>query len=226
MTFLGLVSAGLAVALKDPIVNVVGWLYLLWRQPFKVGQRIEIEGIIGDVINIGIAEFSILEISGVTGGQSTGRIIHIPNYKVFLLPLANYDQSFAFIWHEIRVTITFESDWKKAKQLLFDLAQKHSHVYDKKTLDNFRQQSKDFMLPELNLSPLVFTSVVDSGVQLAMRFVCEPRSRRGVEEKIWEDLLGAFAQEKHIDLAYPTQRFYNNVEEGKAAAPAAAPQMS
>ena len=118
-TFLGLVSAGIAIALKDPLVNMVGWLFILIRQPFKVGDRIQIGSAAGDVIDIRLFQFSINEIGNwVDADQSTGRIIHIPNGIVFTEPQANYTAGFQYIWHEISVLITFESDWKKAKQIL------------------------------------------------------------------------------------------------------------
>jgi len=86
-TFLGLLSAGLAIALKDPIVNLAGWLFILWRRLFSVGSRIQIGSHAGDVIGTRIFQFTLMEIGGwVDADQSTGRIIHIPNSKVFTEP--------------------------------------------------------------------------------------------------------------------------------------------
>jgi small-conductance mechanosensitive channel len=77
-TFLGIVSAGLAIAMKDPLVNVAGWLFILWRHPFKVGDRIQIGVHAGDVIEISIFQFTIMEIGNwVHADQRTGRIVHI-----------------------------------------------------------------------------------------------------------------------------------------------------
>ena len=91
ITILGLFSAGVALALKDILLNIAGWLYILVRQPFYVGDRIEISGIKGDVIDQNLFKFRVIEIGNwVKAEQSTGRIIHIPNYKVFTDPLANY----------------------------------------------------------------------------------------------------------------------------------------
>ena len=75
------------------------------------------------------------------------------------------------------------------------------------------------------LTPIVWTSVVDIGVNLTIRYVCEPRKRRSSSMVIWEDILRAFAVEEDIDFAYPTTRFYNNVVEGKAGARAAPPAL-
>lgn len=111
-TFLGLISAGIAIALKDPLVNMVAWFFILIRQPFKVGDRIQIGDNSGDVIDIRLFQFSLNEIGNwVDADQSTGRIIHIPNGFVFTEPQANYTAGFQYIWSEIPVLVTFESDW-------------------------------------------------------------------------------------------------------------------
>lgn len=215
VTFLGLLSAGLAVAFKDLLVDLAGWLFLIWKQPFKVGHRIQIEEIIGDVIDIGAFQFSLLELARTRGGYSTGRIVHIPNHKVFSSNLANYDQSFPYIWDEVDVVVTFESDWEKSKKILLEVANKYSHTYDEKSIKIFKKSSEDFMLPALDLSSCVFTTVVDHGVKFALRFVCEPRKRRFIEQQVWEDILYLFSKEPDIDFAYPTQRFYDNKTESK-----------
>jgi small-conductance mechanosensitive channel len=118
-TFIGLMSAGLAIALKDMLSDLAGWVFILWRKPIEVGNRIQIGENSGDVIDVRPFQFTILEIGNwVKADQSTGRIIHIPNGSVFLQPLCNYDMGFKFIWNEIPVMITFDSDWEKAKEIL------------------------------------------------------------------------------------------------------------
>jgi small-conductance mechanosensitive channel len=118
-TFLGLLSAGLAIALRDPVVNLAGWAFILWRRPFEVGDRIQIGTHAGDVIDQRIFQFTLMEIGNWVGAdQSTGRVVHIPNGKVFTEMLANYSKGFQYIWDEIPVLITFESNWEKAKGIL------------------------------------------------------------------------------------------------------------
>jgi hypothetical protein len=96
VTFLGLLSAGIAIALKDPLINIAGWVYILARKPFNVGERIEINNVAGDVIDIRIFQFSILEIGNwVQADQSTGRVLHIPNGVIFN-PAGNTDLANAF----------------------------------------------------------------------------------------------------------------------------------
>ncbi len=228
-TYLGLLSAGVAIALKDPLVNLAGWLFIVWRRPFSVGDRIQIGQTSGDVIDLRIFQFTLLEIGNwVDADQSTGRIIHVPNGQVFLERLANYTKGFAFVWNELPVLVTFESDWRKAKKILQEIADRHTHHLSEDAKQQVRKASEEFMIFYSNLTPIVYTSVKDSGVLLTIRYLCNARRRRGSAEAIWEDILQQFATCGDIDFAYPTQRFYDNRGEGKPgqapawAAPAAA----
>ncbi|GBD91123.1 small-conductance mechanosensitive channel [bacterium BMS3Abin04] len=216
-TYLGLVSAGLAIAFKDLLINMVGWSFILTRQPFKLGDRIQINDIIGDVIDIRLFQFSVIEIGNwVDADQSTGRIIHIPNGIVFNTPQANYTAGFEYIWHEIPVQITFESDWKKAKEILTVIIEKYAQEFTGKADKEVKKAAKKYFIYYKNLTPIVYTTVKDSGIMLTLRFICHARKRRSVEQIVWEDILTRFAEFDNIDLAYPTQRFYNNLTEGKA----------
>lgn len=213
-TFLGLLSAGLAVALKDPITNLFAWAFILWRRPFEVGDRIQIGDVAGDVIDQRIFQFTLMEIGNwVEADQSTGRILHVPNGIVFTTPLANYTKGSDYIWNEIPVLITFESDWEKAKALLREIADRlYAHLAPDME-KSFQAASKRFLLKYGKLTPAVYTSVESSGVLLTIRYLCEPRQRRTTAEELWENILKAFALHDDIELAYPTQRFYNYISE-------------
>jgi len=216
-TFLGLVSAGLAIAMKDPLVNVAGWLFIVWRRPFDVGDRIQIGAHAGDVIDLRVFQFTIMEIGNwVNADQSTGRIVHIPNGKVFVDPQTNYTKGwFDYIWNEISVLVTFESNWKKAKNILQQITTEHSKHLIPLAEQKLKKSSREFIILSPDLDAAVFTSVEDSGVLLTLRYLCEPRHRRDSSQKIWESILDEFEGCDDIDFAYPTQRFYNNTQEGK-----------
>lgn len=217
--YLGLVSAGLAIALQDPLVNLAGWIFISVRKPFVVGDRIEIGQHRGDVIDLRLFQFSLVEIGNwVDADQSTGRIIHVPNGWIFKQATANYTAGFKFIWDEIAVMVTFESDWRRAKALLAEIAGRHAVIKDDEALEEVRRASRKYMIFFQHLTPIVWTSVADSGVVLTMRYICEPRRRRSTATAIWEDVLAAFAAEDAIDFAYPTTRFYHNAAEGKPQA--------
>ena len=215
-TFLGLVSAGIAIALKDPLVNIVAWFFILVRQPFKVGDRVQIGENSGDVIDIRIFQFSLIEIGNwVDADQSTGRVIHIPNGVVFNQPQFNYTTGFVHIWHEIPMLVTFESDWKKAKKILTDIVNKHTMHISEEAEKQIKAAARKYLIFYSKLTPIVYTTIKDSGVLLTMRFLCEPRKRRSTEEIILEEVLEEFNKCDDIDFAYPTTRFYDNLNEGK-----------
>lgn len=209
-TFLGLASAGLAVALHDTIANMAGFFFIEARKPFRVGDRIEIGGRTGDVIDIRLFQFSLVEVGNwVDADQSTGRIIHVPNSMTLKEPLANSHIGFEYIWNEIPVLITFESDWKKAKECLLVIAKENAEYLSQNAQSQIRKAAQKYLIVAGKLTPTVYTSVKDSGVMLTIRYIVDPRQRRGTEQKMWEDILEAFAMEPMIDLAYPTTRFYS-----------------
>ncbi len=214
-TFLGLVSAGLVIAMKDLLIDLAGWLFIIWRRPFDVGDRIQIGSISGDVIDIRVFQFTLLEIGNwVDADQSTGRIIHIPNGRVFSEPQANYMHGLEYIWNEIPVVITFESNWKKAKAILLDIAKERSEHLSEAARDKVRKAAQRYLIFYSKLTPIVYTRVKEHGILLTVRYLSEPRRRRGSEEEIWEDVLTAFADCPDISFAYPTQRFYDQALEG------------
>lgn len=97
-TFFGLASAGIAIALRDLVSNLAGWMFIVWRRPFQVGDRIQLGEFTGDVIDIRLFQFTILEIGNwVAADQSTGRIIHVPNSYVLAKGLANYQSGSEFL---------------------------------------------------------------------------------------------------------------------------------
>ncbi len=208
-TYLGLLSAGLAIALKDPISNSFGWLFIVTRRPFEVGDRIEIDGLAGDVIDIRYFQFSLMEIGKwVDADQSTGRVVHVPNQKVFTEPVANFNKGFSYIWNEIPVTITFESNWRRARELLLEIVVERTAPLSESAREHLRQAARRYLISYEKLTPIVYTKVEASGVVLTMRYLCDPRQRRGTETAIWEGVLDAFALEPDLEFAYPTQRLY------------------
>ena len=217
-TFFGLLSAGLAIALKDPIADLAAWAFIVWARPFEVGDRIQIGAHAGDVIDLRLFQFTLNEIRNwVDADQSTGRIIHINNGRVFSEPLANYDKGFKYIWNEVPVLITRESDWRKAKEILTRIAIKHAEHLTAKAEEDLLAASRQYLINYRKLTPIVYTKVVDSGVLLTMRYLIEPRKRRGTEHAIWEEVLTEFAAHTDVDLAYHTVRSFKHTEEGKAA---------
>lgn len=215
-TLLGLTAAGLVLALKEPVANLAGWLFILVRQPLRVGDRIQVGALAGDVVEIRLMMFTVLEIGNWIGGdQATGRAVHVPNSVVFTQPVANYMQAFRHIWHELEVHITYESDWKRAEEILLGILERHAADPRDEALRHPDERDAIYLRFFRELAPDVWLSVTRTSVRLSMRYLCDPRRRRASERAIWRDVLEAFAAEPRIALAYPTRRFYDNAAEGR-----------
>jgi len=215
-TFFGLLSAGIAIALKDPLANIAGWLFIVWKRPFVPGDRITIRAHTGDVIDQSVFVFTLLEVgTEFAASQSTGRIIHLPNGWLFTDSVINFTRGFPYVWNEIPVLVSFESNWRAAKRIMFDIANEHGNKLTEDAERKLRREAQEFLIFYSKLTPTVYTSVRDSGVELTMRYLVEPRRRRGSEQTIWEAILDGFAVRDDIELAYPTRRIFQNAIEGK-----------
>lgn len=208
-TIIGVASAGVAIALQQVLLNIAGWLFIIIRRPFDIGDRIEIGGVRGDVIDISLFQSSLLEIGNwVDADQSTGRIVHCPNSLVFKEPLFNYTKGFEFIWNEIKVLLTFESNWKKGKEIILNSVAKEQQQLEGVMKEKLKRMSRKYLIHYTKFTPIVYTRVADSGVELTLRYLVGTKERRSSQHRISEEILEAFEKEEGIELAYPTYRIY------------------
>lgn len=208
-TFLGLVSAGIAIALADVLKNLAGWMYILSRRPFRVGDRIEVDGTKGDVVDIRLFRFSLMEVGNwVDADQSTGRLVHVPNGIVFTNQVANYTEGFDFIWQEIPVLVTFESDRARARAIIETAVRGHAPNVEREAGALIRETARTYHIRIGALTPIVYMTVQDSGVLYTARFLVDARRQRNTAQAIWEAILDALDAEPNVDLAYPTVRTY------------------
>jgi small-conductance mechanosensitive channel len=173
----------------------------------------------GDVVDIRPFRFLLLEIGNwVKADQSTGRVIHVPNAMVFKNAVANYDDAFGYIWNELDVVVTMESDWRKAKAGLERILLEHAEKLTPDVTTRIRLSAESMHIKFGKLTPVVWTSVVDNGVSLTMRYLCKPRERRSSASAIWESVLDELGRMPDVDFAYATTRVFDNRTEGKAGA--------
>lgn len=216
ITYLGLLTAGIAIALQDLVINLAGWAFIIWIRPFSVGDRIQMGDHAGDVIDIRLFQFSLLEVGNrVDAEQNTGRLLHLPNGMVFREVFANYTQGFPFIWNEVVILVTFESNWEKARAILVEIINRHAPDVSNEVKRAARNPNNRFVISYGKTTPIVYTEIEASGVQLTMRYLIRPRQRRGSENAIYQEVLRAFAQHWDIDFAYETTREYLHFREGK-----------
>jgi len=208
-TYFGLLSAGIAVALGDLLKNMAGYAYIMTRHPCRIGDRVEIRGIQGDVIDIRMFRFTLMEVGNwVDADQSTGRLVHVPNGAVFVDALVNYTEGFSHIWDEIPVHVTFESDWSRAEELMLEVIAEHAPKVESAARTRIRETAKEYQIKIGALTPIIYLSVGESGVILTARYLVEARRRRTVNSKMWRGILEGFAGETNVDFAYPTVRTY------------------
>jgi small-conductance mechanosensitive channel len=217
-TYLGLLSAGLAIALQDLLANFAGWIFILVRTPFRIGDRIEIGAHVGDVVDIRPFRFMLLEVGKwVHAEQSTGRVVHIPNGWVFKQSVANYEEAFGLIWNEIEVVVTYESDWRAAKSALDKVLTDKVEELTDDDVKLIAKRGEEYHIRVGKLTPVVWVAGADHGVRLTMRYMCRARDRRRSTSEMWSAILDAIDGLDRVDLAYPTTRRFDHSSEGKAA---------
>ncbi len=207
LTYLGIVSAGLVIALNDVLKNVAGWVYILGRHTFEVGDRVEIEGIQGDVVDIRLLRFSVIEIGNwVEADQSTGRLVHIPNGRLFTVPMFNYTTGFSYIWHEVPVSITFESDFDAAEQLVRDVLADHVPDLSAEIRKDLIRTAPEYRIRFQHFTPTTYVTAAPHGIVITARFMIPVRQRRTYDQMIWKPLLRAIRDHPDVHWAYPTTR--------------------
>ena len=195
ITIISFVSAALTLALREMITNWFAGLYIKIKKPFKVEDRIEIDSKKGDVINISDLSFEMLEVGErVYGEQSTGIIVHLPNSIVFSKPIKNYNKAFKYIWNEILVEVPLDADIEKTKDVLYKIINKNEIVkrIPKKMSDQVDDVSLEYRIYYNKLKPIIYTKVVDSHVELYIRYLVHPKKNRNVENEVWLDILEAY----------------------------------
>ena len=197
---IGIFGAGILIVNKEILMNISGWFYVVVRKPFEVGNRIGIMDLYGDVIDIRLMDFTIIETAHPKlGGQSTGRVVHIPNSALLTQPLSNASKEFAFNWNEIRVPVTLNSDWQRALAIIESIA---AEKLERISVDDERlKRSEDLYLIKFNrVRPIVYVEYRGGAILLTIRHLCEPKNRRILTDQIWREILLRFATEKDIHL--------------------------
>lgn len=201
MTLISFVSAALAFALRDFVYNFFAGIYINVKKPFKVEDRVEVDGIMGDVVNVSSLTFDILEVSSKDNGeQSTGIMIHIPNSKVFNGGVKNYTEAFKYIWDEISVKVPIDSDIDNAKSILYDIVRNNEVVkrIPRKMKSELNSAIGEYRIYYNKLDPIVYTSIEDSCVVLTIRYLAHPKKVRNIRSDIYTKVLEAFRNKEIV----------------------------
>ena len=202
ITFISFVGAAATLALKDIVLNFFAGIYIHFYKPFKLEDRIEVDGIIGDIVNINSLSFEVLEVSQKDQGeQSTGIIIRIPNSKIFTDSIKNYTKAFKYIWSEIKIKIKLDADLEKNKEILYAIVNSNDIVkrIPKKMKDALNNAIGDYRIYYNNLEPIIYTKVNEDCIELTIRYLAHPKKSRNIESQIWNEIYES-AKVGNLDL--------------------------
>jgi small-conductance mechanosensitive channel len=176
---LGIIGAGLAIGLQDVVRNFVGGIVILSSNIFEVGDRIELADELGDVMDIGLMNTTVMELRRwVNGDQPTGRITAIPNGKVITGPVHNYTKDHSFLWDEITIHVTYDSNWKSAKDIILEIVRQETARTVAEAEAEIDKIGEKYYLPKNVVEPAVYIVTADSSIAMHIRYVTEVYNRR------------------------------------------------
>ena len=202
MTLISVISAAMTISLREVIINFFSGLYIRIKKPFKVEDRIQINDIKGDVMNISAFNFEVLEISTKEeNGQSTGVVVTFPNSVVFNSPVKNINKGFKYIWNEMKINIKLDSDLVKNKQEIYKIVNNMEII--KNIPKKMEKQISDINTTNRvyfnKYEPTIYTKIVGDHIELSLRYLMHPKKARYVESVIWNKIYLAY-KDKKIDL--------------------------
>jgi len=212
-TGIGVVLAGVAIALQEVILSFFGFFAIRGARGYRIGDWVRIGDSYGEVVDIGLL-VTILEevtpfgVSGHQGGAKTGALIWINNNAIFREKMTNFTRGFPYIWCVLPYTVTFESNWERAEEVLLGIVEGNEEILTTAKLARKRvtEAASTFAIKVDNTAPRVRTWTADSGIELRLRFMAHPRRRRALTDGVNRDVIKAITAAEGIDFAYNTLR--------------------
>lgn len=202
---LGVLGAGVAVALQRVITSFAGYLIILRGNVFTVGDRITIGGVRGDVVALGFMQTTVLEMGQsppeqaaepamwVRGRQYTGRVVRVTNDKIFDSPVYNYTREFPYVWDEIMIPIHHRADRKRAEEILLGAAMERTReVVAEARPCIARLRDNYYVKGEIELEPRVYMTVTDNWLEVSLRFLSPEPGVRVLKDSLYRDILTEF----------------------------------
>ncbi len=216
VTILGFASAGIAIAMKDWFMSVLGWLVIVFGGSIHVGDRIRVDmdgmKYVGDVMDISPLRMTILEditLTAITKNRRAGRIIFVPNNYIFTNMIANYTHSsLKTVWDGVHLTITFDSNHKKAMHLAKEIVKKYSKGYTDITRKQLNKLRTNYSLKNTNVEPRIFSFIEPNGISIDSWYLTNAYATLTLRSVISVEIVEAFNAEDDITIAYPTQKLH------------------
>ena len=191
----GVAGAGIAFALQEVIASVAGWLAISFAHFYNTGDRVQLGGIKGDVIDIGILRTTLMEVGQwVDGDLYNGRVVRIANSFVFKEPVFNYSGEFPFLWDEIKVPVRYGGDVSLAKQILSDVAEEVVGAYTDQVQAAWDHLVRSYLIENAQIQPMVTLVATDNWMEFTLRYVVNFKERRRVKDLLFARILEEFAK--------------------------------
>lgn len=189
---IGLMSAGVAFALQEVLLSIAGWVAIFTANLYKPGDRIEMGGVKGDVIDIGVTKTTLMEIGEwISGDNYSGRIVQVSNGNVFKGPVHNYSTDFPFVWDEITLPFTYDSDIRLAQQLLLDIANDYLAEYIQYAKEHWGRMTRKYLIEDISVEPTLTVKLTDNWIEVTMRYVVDYQKRRSTKHEMDLQILEA-----------------------------------
>jgi len=227
VTILGFASAGIAIAMKDWFMSIMGWFVIVLGGAVHVGDRVKFvrNGMqyVGDIIDISMLRMTIQEDITLTTymvNRRAGRIIFVPNNFIFTDMVANYTHAgLKTVWDGIDFTITFDSNAKRAAQIAKEVAKKYSKGYTDITRKQLNKLRSQYSVKNTNVEPRIYTFIEPNGVRISVWYHNNAYATLTLRSTISMEILERIQAEDSINMAYPTQSIYLNQDVRKPQKP-------
>ena len=204
-TFFGLIGAGLAIALREPLLSVAGRVAIFAGRIYDAGDRVQIGQSSGDVIDVGFFYTRIMEIGNWIGGdQYSGRILQFPNAQIFGAGVFNYTRDFQYIWDEIPFNITYESNLEAASSIMLEAGNHYTREFLSGAEQQVKRMQQYFLVADVELKPQVFIKVTTNWLGLTMRYIVDPKKRRVASTFLYKSIFEQIQSRDDIEIGTDT----------------------
>jgi small-conductance mechanosensitive channel len=186
----GVAGAGIAFALQEVIASVAGWVAISLGHFYQIGDRVQLGGTMGDVIDIGVLRTTLMECGNwVNADLYNGRIVRIANSFVFKEAVFNYSAGFPFLWDEVAVPVKYGSDHRLAREILQRVAQEIVGDYTQHAAIAWESVVQRYPIEPETVEPVVTLVANDNWMEFTVRYVVDYRRRRAVKDRIFSRML-------------------------------------
>jgi uncharacterized membrane protein len=205
ITALGILGAGLAIASQEMVGSLVAGLNIWLGNIYRVGDRVRIGDVVGDVMDISLLRTTVMEVGEwVKADQYTGRVVTVANRQVWVNSVYNFTQHWGYLWDEITLPITYESDWQRAAELMLEHGQTYTAELQADAEAKLRRMIDRYPLKDTKVEPTLYLAMTDNWIEVTLRFLVDAQERRRVKDHLYRELLQNFQGKENISVASTT----------------------